>query len=501
MTTASLPPAGVPPHQDDALPALGMIVGQKYRLERLLGAGGMGAVFLAYHLQLARHVALKVLKPRALQAPELRARFYREAMATARLTSEHLVRVLDVGELEGGAPYLVMDYLSGDDLATVLRHRGPLPVEEVVDLLRQACAGLAEVHAAGIVHRDLKPANLLLVPRENGRPWLKIIDFGIAKAPVLASSTLSNVESPARAALSSLATETSVVMGSLHYMAPEQMESFRDVDPRADIWSLGVVAYRLLTGIYPFEGASHQELLRVIVQSQPPPVTRYRADVSPRLEAIVQRCLEPALDRRWPSVVELEAALAEVSMAPAATPKSVRTGPSRGRIALGIWLGGALLFAGSLGWVSLVAKPDQAVLSGPRGQQDASVSASVSAREPAQARPVEILTGVRQQAGKQEPSTDLENDEGKPAISPSQWSFFDGGSSPDNEEKSVSGSLPKPRSAPAPAPQPEPKPSPAPVPAPQPEPKPRSAPAPAPQPEPTFTKPAPRWYPGPLLAR
>jgi serine/threonine-protein kinase len=194
-------------------------------MEKLLGRGGMGEVYLAFHLQLGRRVAIKVLQEKALLEPGLRSRFEREAMASARLANDHIAQVFDVGELENGAPFMVMEYLEGQDLADHLERRGVLPVSEVLDLLWQVCTGIGVAHQAGIVHRDLKPANLFLLPRPQGGYLLKILDFGIAKASELQGTILTRQGVPRSTGPATQLTDTASLLGSVRYMAPEQMES------------------------------------------------------------------------------------------------------------------------------------------------------------------------------------------------------------------------------------------------------------------------------------
>jgi serine/threonine-protein kinase len=295
-------------------------VAQKYRLERLLGSGGMGEVYLAFHEQLGRRVAIKVLREQALLEPDLRGRFQREAMAAARLANDHIARVFDIGELDNGAPFMVMEYLEGHDLAAHLQQRGALPVPEVLDLLWQICTGIGVAHAAGIVHRDLKPANLFLLPRPQGGHLLKILDFGIAKAPELQGSIHTHLPSSYLQAHPTSLTQTSMVLGSAKYMAPEQMESAKYVDARADIWSLGVIGYRMLTGRLPFEGGSFEELFLAMSARRMIPLGQLRPDAPPALVAAIEWCLQPSRDQRWPSVAALQTSLADARPWPAIEP-------------------------------------------------------------------------------------------------------------------------------------------------------------------------------------
>jgi eukaryotic-like serine/threonine-protein kinase len=274
---------------------VGDLVAGKYRVDRVLGEGGMGIVVAATHQQLDEKVALKFLRPSVASNPEIVQRFVREARAAVKIRSEHVARVLDVGALESGTPYMVMEYLDGQDLAQTLAGRGPLPVSETVTYVLQACEAVAEAHSLGTVHRDLKPANLFLARRPNGRPVVKVLDFGISKV----ASTGEN------AAL----TNASAMMGSPSYMSPEQMVAAGSVDVRADVWALGVVLYELLTGTLPFVAETMPELVGMILQSAYPPVAALRPDVPPGLQATIDRCLQKDRTQRHRNVAELAAGL------------------------------------------------------------------------------------------------------------------------------------------------------------------------------------------------
>ena len=276
---------------------VGQILAGKYRIERVLGVGGMGIVVAAMHVQLDERVAIKFLLPDALESPETVARFAREARAAVKIKSEHIARVSDVGTLENGAPYMVMEYLEGRDLAAYLKERGPLPVDEAVTYLLQAMEALAEAHGMGIVHRDLKPPNLFLTRRADGTAQVKVLDFGISKVTARGGMHEASL------------TKTSSVMGSPLYMAPEQMVSTREVDARADVWALGVVLYELLAGHVPFQGESMTELCARILQEPPSPLRMTRPDVPPELEGLILRCLEKNRDQRLGSVAELASGL------------------------------------------------------------------------------------------------------------------------------------------------------------------------------------------------
>lgn len=276
----------------------GDVLAGKYRVERVLGQGGMGIVVQATHLQLGQRVALKFLLHSALNVPEAIERFLREARAAVQIRGEHVARVTDVGTLESGSPYMVMEYLHGSDLSAVLHDRGPLPISEAADYVLQTCEALAEAHSLGIVHRDLKPANLFLTKSPDGSALVKVLDFGISKA----------IGQSLSASAASL-TATSAVIGSPLYMSPEQITSSRDVDHRTDIWSLGIILHELVAGSPPFHAETAPALLVTIAVSQPAPLRTVRQDAPAELEAVVTRCLTKDRNLRYSNVAELAWAL------------------------------------------------------------------------------------------------------------------------------------------------------------------------------------------------
>ena len=276
----------------------GQILAGKFRIERVLGQGGMGVVVAATHLQLDERVALKFLLPEALGNPEAVARFAREARAAVKIKSEHVARVSDVGTLESGSPYMVMEYLDGKDLGDWVRNTGAMRVPDAVEFVLQACEAIAEAHALGIVHRDLKPANLFVTRRVDGSPCVKVLDFGISKLTAPGSTSDMGM------------TKTSTVMGSPLYMSPEQMSSTRNVDARTDIWALGIILYEVLTGRVPFEAETMPQLCGMILQDPPRPLRELRQDVPDGMQWVVLRCLEKNREGRFASVAELAAALA-----------------------------------------------------------------------------------------------------------------------------------------------------------------------------------------------
>ncbi len=278
--------------------AAGQVVDRKYRVEGVLGAGGMGIVVSATHLALDEPVALKFMTLDEGRGDDTsRARFLREAKAVRKLTSAHVARVFDVGQLPTGEPYIVMELLKGDDLAKHLRTQGRLSAADTVRFMLQVCDAIREAHALGIIHRDLKPQNLFLATRPGGGTIVKVLDFGIAKS----------VES-ASGGGASLTTSQNVV-GSPIYMSPEQLRASKHVDGRTDIWSLGVIMFELLSGKVPFVGDSVLELGMRIMTVPAPSLTELRAEVPAALADVVQRCLEKEPDKRFPDIDSLTDAL------------------------------------------------------------------------------------------------------------------------------------------------------------------------------------------------
>jgi serine/threonine-protein kinase len=266
----------------------------------------MGVVYAARHELLGQRVALKLIRPEYAARAESVARFLNEARAAASIDNEHVARVLDVGMLESGLPYMVLEYLDGTDLANALHTRGPLPVADVADYLLQSIEAVAHAHAAGIVHRDLKPSNIFLARRPDGTSRVKVLDFGISKITG-ADGPTANI------------TRTHAMLGSPAYMSPEQLRDAKSVDQRSDIWALGVVAYELLTGRLPFDANNSVALFAAIQESEPVSVRTWRKDVGYELDAIVAKCLRRLPEERFVSVTELAFALAPFGTGVAAT--------------------------------------------------------------------------------------------------------------------------------------------------------------------------------------
>jgi serine/threonine-protein kinase len=286
--------------RDDVVPSVGTIIAGKYRVESVVGIGGMGVVVSARHLTLGQVVAIKLLAVLGEEGrAEAHSRFLREAQAAAALRSDHVVKIHDVGALDSGLPFMVMELLEGSDLGALIDADGPMRPDEAVDYLLQACAAIAEAHSAGIIHRDLKPSNLFRARRSDGTPLIKVLDFGISKS--IASSDTARRELTL--------TSTRSVMGSPYYMSPEQVRDARKVDARSDIWSLGVILHELLTAEPVFSADTFPGVCAAIVADPPRAIRSVRPELSEDLERVVLTCLEKEPSRRYQSVEELARAL------------------------------------------------------------------------------------------------------------------------------------------------------------------------------------------------
>ena len=286
------------PESEDVLnqeiPA-GTLLASKYRVVRVIGKGGMGIVVEARHEQLDTRVAIKILLREFLAYPEASSRFLREARAASRLESQHVARVLDVGTLDSGEPFMVMEYLAGQDLSYHLRSESALALEDAIDYVTQASDAIAEAHTLGIVHRDIKPANLFLT-RRGDMPVIKVLDFGVSKVAD---------ESPGEMTL----TQTTTILGSALYMSPEQMQSAKKVDRRTDVYALGVCLFELLARELPYFADTFPELCAKIFTQPPRPLRELRPELPEELDAIMEKCLSREPDKRYQSVPEFVQAL------------------------------------------------------------------------------------------------------------------------------------------------------------------------------------------------
>ncbi len=294
----TFPASGLQPLSQEPLQvpfAVGDVIAGKYEVTGLLGSGGMGYVISARHIELGEMVALKFLRPEALAHAELVERFAREARAAAKIRSEHIANVFDVGTLSDGTPFIVMEYLDGKDLADYLHQEGALPISVAVEYIMQACEALAAAHANGIVHRDIKPENLFLTQQAQGMHTIKVLDFGISKIALPRGKRD--------------LVRTQMALGSPVYMSPEQIRRSDQVDARSDIWAVGCVLFELLTGVTAFDEPSLLELSAAILEREPVPLQTLRPDATEELEEVVLRCLAKNPDDRYQNVAELAAAL------------------------------------------------------------------------------------------------------------------------------------------------------------------------------------------------
>ncbi|MDQ2646817.1 MAG: serine/threonine protein kinase, partial [Myxococcota bacterium] len=310
---AAMPEDPTPPPVTDSTPSStelpatepvevssGVVIDQRYRVQRLVGRGGIGLVYLCHHEVLEKPVAMKVLRPEYADQPEVIERFVNEARAASAIKSKHIVNTLDIGSLPSGAPYFIMEHVDAETLASILQARHALPVAEAVEVVRQMADGLGAAHTAGIVHRDLKPENVFVGRESDGSTLVKIFDFGVAKV------------TRARSRL----THVGAIFGTPSYMSPEQARG-QAVDPRADIYALGIMLFEMLAGHLPFDGDDPLAVMAQHVDAPVPPLKTPAGEAVPlAVEAVVRRCLEKNRDDRYPSVAELLADLQDAEHAP-----------------------------------------------------------------------------------------------------------------------------------------------------------------------------------------
>ena len=286
-----------PSHSEIPIP--GTVLDGRYVVDSILGEGGMGVVCVGRHLELGQRVAIKFLRSDMSKRPNVTTRFLDEGRAAASLHSEHVVKVMDVGQLDSGIPYLVMEHLEGTDLEALAETTGPLDVDSALDYVMQVCSALSEAHASQLIHRDIKPENLFLV-ESAGRTLVKVLDFGLAKR--INSSRLR-------------LTGPQDSIGSPFYMSPEQIVTPQQVDARTDIWSIGVVLYRFLTGRVPFQGDTLIEVFAHVINARPESIRALRPELDEELDRIVARCLEKDVGQRYQSIAEFAHDIERYNMA------------------------------------------------------------------------------------------------------------------------------------------------------------------------------------------
>lgn len=333
---------------ETGLLAPGQVYGGKYRIKRELGSGSMGAVYEAENVLIHRRVAIKALHPGIAARKDIVDRFEREAQAAGRIGSDHIVEVVDLGELPDGTRYLVMEYLDGTTLEGRVRAKGRLAAPEAAGYVAQLLEGLEAAHAAGIIHRDLKPANVWLCPQKSGPEYVKILDFGVSKFSALNTEEMSM-------------TRTGMVLGTPYYMSPEQAKGNKDMDHRSDLYSVGVILYECITGQLPFAAETFNELLFRIVLEAPPPAETYVPDLDPEFAAIIRKAMHREPEGRFATATEF-------------------------RLALEGWL--ARQASGGLGAHTIVMNPDLA-----DGGATLMFAGRASAAAGAQAAPVPSLAG------------------------------------------------------------------------------------------------------------
>lgn len=281
---------------------IGQKVADKYRVDRVLGSSGMGIVYLAEHEEIGQWVAIKFLLE-AAKNPQAFARFKREARVMAKIKNKHAVRIVDVGQLDEDTPYIVMEYLEGRDLSTVMKSNGPMPIPMACDVAMQVAEALASAHAAGVVHRDLKPSNIFLTPLADGSQHVTVIDFGVAK---LRSGSEDGQDQGKKEEV----THTSMLIGSPRYMSPEQVSASRNVDHRADVWALGVIFQEMLTGQRVFKGEGIGLLLAAIAAQPAPPIQSLLPAIPSSIAELMHYTLQKDPASRTPNVAEFVAPLA-----------------------------------------------------------------------------------------------------------------------------------------------------------------------------------------------
>lgn len=325
------PPRHAAKHGEHAPDLSGTVVDGKYRILAVLGRGGMGTVYEAENLSLGRRVAIKVLHPSQAKKRVAVKRFHQEARAAGRIGHPNICEVYDLGTLQDGSPYLVMEKLSGETLAMRIARTGGMPLRDVVDVLVQVLSGLYAAHEQGIIHRDIKPENVMLTPRVGMAPVAKVLDFGVSKMMYRASGDDDDEGD---------LTKTGMVMGTPYYMSAEQARGERNLDGRVDVYACGVMTYEALTGKRPFFGKTYNTLLMAILTNPYTPATELRADLPPDVDRVIARAMARKREERYASAAELQRDLAALGQSarepPPAARETKRSASPRRAPALGV---------------------------------------------------------------------------------------------------------------------------------------------------------------------
>ncbi len=346
------------PQTTDVLPP-GTVLDGNFRLMRLLGQGGMAAVYEAHHTGAGKRVAVKIMHRGLMAYPELRARFQREAKITSELAHPNVVKVFGFGSAPSGEPYLVMEFLEGEDLQTRLERVGALPLEMVVQIINQVAAGLAEAHAAGVVHRDLKPDNVFLVTTPDGGVFAKVVDFGISKVLSTSGTKL---------------TVARAVFGTPEFMAPEQAEGRQDaIDHRSDQWPLACLAWFAATACLPFSGPDATATLNQVVSAVPTPPRADAPQLPPEVEKVLRKAMSRHRADRFPTIKAFARAFESAAMPrpqPVAAPVAPRSPAAPRRARLWLVLAALLAIAGGLAWMFRGEPPVSTWLDRARGMPE-----------------------------------------------------------------------------------------------------------------------------------